>query len=159
MGGSSRAPHGARGSKVTYKRRWQISTISRAPHGARGSKVSGDTNIGVQRTSRSAWSAWIERSFLGDIYNITEVALRMERVDRKRPSPRTINKVGGRAPHGARGSKEWRNGKGELNEPHVALRMERVDRKHISSGRGKISGKSRSAWSAWIERALLNALA
>ena len=100
--------------------------------------------------SRSAWSAWIESFGRYKYRSAEDVALRMERVDRKifpwrylqyyrsraphgaRGSKatiaETINKVGGRAPHGARGSKEWRNGKGELNE-HT----------------------SRSAWSAWIE--------
>ena len=81
--------------------------------------------------SRSAWSAWIERSFLGDIYNITEVALRMERVDRKRVQ-RKDRKFWGlsRSAWSAWIERSLSTDRYVLCK--VALRMERVDRKFFN---------------------------
>ena len=77
--------------------------------------------------SRSAWSAWIESVLLQGIDIAPDVALRMERVDRK-------------LDHFS-----------DIYPRDVALRMERVDRKPAGVLVRCSSVLSRSAWSAWIE--------
>ena len=105
-------------------------------------------------TSRSAWSAWIERDSSNPAAVSQIVALRMERVDRKllprlyrtsKVSSRSawsawierttmsaaVPETCGRAPHGARGSKAHIV-RARENIRQVALRMERVDRKFFN---------------------------